>query len=319
MSRRLVIAIVVALLGVTLALSGATLAEVREGAGSLEAFDPGCSQVIVNSGFETSEAWGIPVTEYTAGYSTFLMRSGVRSMRMGIVAPADNRYSYSDAYQYVQIPADATQAMLSAYLYTMSGEAPDLPLAPPPAPGMVLSAARLAGDVKYLLVLDADETIIGAPIWERTNHGQWYEYRVDLLAYAGQTIRLQFGVYNDGVNGITSMYMDDVTLEICTGPTRTPTLTATPSTTLTPSITSTQTPCVDVIANGGMETTVGGPSPTDWYARRAPRAGANSIGGIGPEWLAAMRMLPQDRCCGRGAYRAGRRPVGRWRSVPASE
>ena len=33
--------------------------------------------------------------------------------------------------------------------------------------------------------------------------------------HAGQTIKLQFGVYNDGVDGVTGIYVDDVSVEIC--------------------------------------------------------------------------------------------------------
>jgi hypothetical protein len=40
-------------------------------------------------------------------------------------------------------------------------------------------------------------------------------HEFDLTAYADQTIRLDFGVYNDGQDGVTAMYADDFSLEIC--------------------------------------------------------------------------------------------------------
>jgi bacillopeptidase F (M6 metalloprotease family) len=45
-------------------------------------------------------------------------------------------------------------------------------------------------------------------LWQRS-------HEFDLTAYAGQTIKLNVGVYNDGQDGITAMYLDDVSLEIC--------------------------------------------------------------------------------------------------------
>jgi hypothetical protein len=36
-----------------------------------------------------------------------------------------------------------------------------------------------------------------------------------LLSWAGTTFKLEIGVFNDGVGGITSAYVDDVTLDVC--------------------------------------------------------------------------------------------------------
>jgi hypothetical protein len=35
------------------------------------------------------------------------------------------------------------------------------------------------------------------------------------MAYAGRTIKLHFGAYNNGWGGATGMYLDDVSLELC--------------------------------------------------------------------------------------------------------
>ena len=43
-------------------------------------------------------------------------------------------------------------------------------------------------------------------------------HQFDLLGYAGQTIKLQFGVYNNGGGGVTGMYLDDASLELCFAP-----------------------------------------------------------------------------------------------------
>ena len=50
----------------------------------------------------------------------------------------------------------------------------------------------------------------------RTDKGQvWTSMSFDLSGYPGTTIMLQWGTFNSGTGGITSMYVDDVTLQVC--------------------------------------------------------------------------------------------------------
>jgi hypothetical protein len=180
---------------------------------------PTCTNYIANPGFEYYTHWGIPVTEYPAGYSTARAFSGLQSMRTGIVNPAINRYSYSDAYQVVTIPGNATQAKLGLHLYMQSGEVtstgtPDGPLPNVPT-GQVFGETPLASDVQYVLVLNQYGYILETLLWTRQDTISWGYWEFDLLKYRGQTIRLQFGTYNDGWGGITAMYADDVILDVC--------------------------------------------------------------------------------------------------------
>jgi hypothetical protein len=167
-----------------------------------------CTEAIANGGFESDEHWEIPVTIYPANYTTAIAHSGNRSMRVGIVEPADNVYSYSSARQAVNIPADAISATLRFWLYTVSEE---------PAVGgfPVHPLATAAGDAEYVLILDEDDQRIDTLLWQRTDDRQWMSHQFDLMDYAGQTIKLQFGVYNDGWGKVTGMYLDDVSLELC--------------------------------------------------------------------------------------------------------
>ncbi len=72
-----------------------------------------------------------------------------------------------------------------------------------------------ASDAQYVLVLDQSGKTLQSLIWTLSNAGRWQEAAFDLKAYAGQTIRLHFGTYNDG-NGLKSvMYVDDVSLIQC--------------------------------------------------------------------------------------------------------
>jgi len=138
-------------------------------------------------------------------------------MRIGIVESSDNVESWSSARQLVTIPADATSATLRFWLYLLSGEptAGGAPLEYPPA----VTLASLEDDAQYVLVLNQQGQQIGPPLlWQLSDDPHWRLHdQIDLTGYAGQTVKLHFGVYNDGSDGVTGMYVDDVSLEICRG------------------------------------------------------------------------------------------------------
>ncbi|MDY6876692.1 MAG: PKD domain-containing protein [Chloroflexota bacterium] len=174
-----------------------------------------CAEGITNGGFEYDGDWELITTPYPAGYTTATVHSGNRSMRAGIVEPADNLYSHSIAQQTVTIPADAISVTLRFWLYPMTGESPaNLPPLVRPLAATIQKAV-LASDRQYVLVLNEYDQWINTLIWQRTNDQQWTFHQFDLGVYAGRTIKLQFGSYNDGWDGITAMYVDDVSLEIC--------------------------------------------------------------------------------------------------------
>lgn len=173
-----------------------------------------CYEDIANGDFELIGAWTIPGTRYSAGYSQLQANSGVQSMRTGIVDPAMNRFSYSDFRQAVTIPYNATSAILRFWNYPTSGEPTPLVAAKPEA-GMRLNDINLSVDVQYLLILDPYYNILETILWQRENTQTWTLVERNLIGYAGRTIYLQFGTFNNGWNGITSMYIDDVSVEIC--------------------------------------------------------------------------------------------------------
>ena len=173
-----------------------------------------CVEGMANGGFEYDGDWEIPVTKYPASYTAAAAHSGSRSMRVGITEPTDNSESYSSARQSVVVPTGATSVTLRFWLYPVSGEPAALAFpVHPPAP--TLQETTLASDAQYVLVLDENDLWIDTLLWQRTNDRQWRFHQFDLMAYAGQTIKLHFGVYNDGWGGVTGMYLDDVSLEVC--------------------------------------------------------------------------------------------------------
>ncbi len=175
---------------------------------------PTCTERIGNNSFETNLSWYIPATAFSAGYSTARAHTGLRSMRTGIIKNTHNRYSYSDFGQVVNIPAGSSSATLGMWIYTQSSEPVSMMLANQPA-AAEMGSAVMAGDVQYLLILDYWGNWIDTLLWQRTNDGYWKNVAFNVKKYAGSTIRLQWGTYNDGWGGVTSMFVDDVSLIAC--------------------------------------------------------------------------------------------------------
>jgi hypothetical protein len=182
-----------------------------------------CSNLIVNGGFEVNFAWELPATEYTAAYSTDNFYTGLRSLRTGIVKSSHNRYSYSSARQQVSIVEGAT-VTLTSRLWRISGEPdathslqkPDGWLGMNLAGGIFPDDLELtSGDVQYILILNKNQVWIDTLLWQRKDAHEWTNKVYDLSKYAGKTIYLQFGTYNNGYGGVTSMYVDDVSLDVC--------------------------------------------------------------------------------------------------------
>jgi len=195
-----------------------------------------CANQVYNSSFEVPGGWSIPHTAFPAQYNSNAVypetvHTGFRSMLTGIpkYQPWANRYSYSDAWQTVYIPWTATYATLDVWVKLASTEA--LPLGgqegeeqnlaetdPAFAPGKVWGQEPLAYDSSYILILNPYNGAILETVkaWPAKNNS-YKEWTASLLAYRGQNIRIQYGAYNDGWDGVTSMYVDDLTVMVCDG------------------------------------------------------------------------------------------------------
>ena len=219
------------------------------------------------------------VSAHPAGYSTRVVHSGLRSLRAGIDGTAD-KVSYSAGYQDVVIPAGTADATLSFWWHPITAEAPLTAAAAAepllePAPELVqavISGAApegtLAGDLQYAVLADQSGNVLQTMLWTRSNARtwQWASYPVS-KSLIGRTVRVLFGVYNDGNGRSSVMFVDDVAADHLQGghadgdcdtdtfthpdtyrdaDDRTSTDTATPSPTATitetPTVTSTPTP-----------------------------------------------------------------------------
>lgn len=230
---------------------------------------PVCTERLRNGGFETDDGWSLPVTAYRAAYTTAQQHSGNRSVRAGIVETANNVFSYSSASQTVQIPTGVQTATLSLWLYTVTteGALPSAASADDDATVQAIAdatapTAPLAGDRQYVLLTNQQNTVLARLLWTRSNTRAWQQLTFDLTPYAGQTVRVLVGAYNDGVDGVTAIFADDATLLTCSTPanylpiilkdpaTPTPTLVATtppPTGSPTPSLTPSPSPSATVV------------------------------------------------------------------------
>ena len=106
----------------------------------------------------------------------------------------------------------------------------------------VLPEGVLAGDLQYAVLADQSGNVLQTFLWTRSSARawQWASYPVS-KSLIGRTVRVLFGVYNDGNGHSSVMFVDDVALTTCKPSTPTATVTPTPSHTPTPTPTSTET------------------------------------------------------------------------------
>lgn len=175
----------------------------------------GCNtNIVTNSKFENTNGWNIRNSQYLARYTTAKAHSKKWSMLTGITSRWDNIYSYSIFTQSIKIPAVATSATLEYWVYRTTTESTNsVPLAAMPTGEFDENSlqAILAGDIQYLAIKDASGTLHYI-LWSRADDDAWEYMTADLTPYAGQTVELRFGTYNDGNGGVTAMYVDDVTV-----------------------------------------------------------------------------------------------------------
>jgi photosystem II stability/assembly factor-like uncharacterized protein len=163
---------------------------------------------VINGHFEAGDGWTLPITEVTARTSSTQTHSGARSMLLGVVPGETNRLAYSSAYQEIALPPGPGAIPLRLFIYPISTEAEQ---ASPEALAAGAPEQADAGDAQYVLLLDGNgaQHILW---WQLLDGDDWTELNFDLSAYEGQTVRLHVGTYNDGSDGVTAMYVDDITL-----------------------------------------------------------------------------------------------------------
>lgn len=190
-----------------------------------------CTELLINGNMETNIGWTFPTTAATGNYSTAQAFSPIRSARVGIVSGA-NVNSFSSARQQVTAsPAAFVRLAWRSFPRSEPVDSQDQQSVSILKPGSTPTTLRT--------------------VWSGLrNDRAWLECSYNLSEFAGQEIIVNFTARNNGVNGKTAMFVDDVSLQACNAPqitlegcsliTPTPTATATP--TLTPTATTTSAP-----------------------------------------------------------------------------
>jgi hypothetical protein len=213
----------------------------------------GCTDKIVDGGFETGDAWQLGISPLTPEYVTYAQHSGEKSLALGITR-GGGKPGYSSARQTVTIPPGATKVTLSFWFNAM-----------------VEGVAR--PNAMQLILLNPDGSTLATP-WKSSNDSRvWNQMTTDLTRWRGRTVQIYFNVYNDGTSNTAGMFLDDVSLVVCgptpsptpsrtptptagltpVYPTQPPTRTVTPTRSVTPTATPTPTNCAEVLQNGGFE------------------------------------------------------------------
>jgi M6 family metalloprotease-like protein len=182
-----------------------------------------CTQLLYDRGFESQDgSWYIYNTPYLAGYSNNVTHSGSWSLRSGIEPGGQNTVAYSSASQMVSVPSVLSSATLEFYLYPFSGETasapiPQLTIGMSPQPVFDGDQASTQSDAQWALLLDEYDNVIQQfPLLKSlSNSKTWEHYSFDLSGYRGRTIQIYFSTYNNGAGGLTGMYVDDTSLQIC--------------------------------------------------------------------------------------------------------
>ncbi len=190
-----------------------------------------CSERITNGDFEGTGGW----VEYSKAGASLISRfpppsgsyhSGEWGAYLG---------DYNNAYDYiaqtVDIPFTATRVTLRYWWQIESDE-------DPASPGDFLTVTVKSGVGMSATVVDA--------LASADASNEWREHTIDLSSYRGQRITLRFEVRTDEALP-SAFFLDDVSVEACTGSTPTPTTTlpaptSTPPSTATPTLTPTPVP-----------------------------------------------------------------------------
>jgi hypothetical protein len=154
-----------------------------------------CTNLISNGGFEENTSWA----RTRATYSTDLAYLDLRSLRTGNLYLNDNESNPSYAYQQVFVPANIKSATLRYYEYPLSSE-----------------TNNRSSDAQYgyLKCVESGEVLYFLSQLSDARTWRLHEFAIPSRNF-NQTLRIYFGSTNDGRGGVTAMYVDNVSLEVC--------------------------------------------------------------------------------------------------------
>jgi bacillolysin len=160
----------------------------------------GCSDLIVNGGFEGEGSWTEVSKANASVIDTELPHTGARSAWLGGTDQEPLQY----IFQEVHIPANASTVQLN-YFRLIHKETTGL-------------LGRFSGEANFSTVLANDNGDVVKEIEQLpSSRGDdtWRQAQFDLSQLAGKTLQLVFSAENPRGN-ISSMFVDDVALVACT-------------------------------------------------------------------------------------------------------
>ena len=196
------------------------------------------SGIIQNGGFETGDfpPWVILDQNATPVVTTTQVHSGTYSGFVGDApdgfcgSPGGEANGDSSFYQEFTVPAGTST--LSFWHWDCTTDS-------------------ITFDWQDAYITDTSGTILQTIFHQCNDTETWLNAQVDMSSYAGQTVRVEFLVHEDGFGDLTGMYVDDVQLLVpCETPTPSPLPSPTPTATATATPTPTSTPAGCVFGQG---------------------------------------------------------------------
>jgi Zn-dependent metalloprotease len=162
----------------------------------------GCTNVVVNGGFESNAGWTeVETKDGVVVIDTELPRTGARSAWLGGIDTEPLQFVFQD----VTIPANTTSVRLSYWRLVVEEKR-----------GLF---AAFTGDATFGAYVANNRGDIVSTFEEISSRGgdnTWRQVSFDLSRLAGKSFRLVFASENPPGN-ISSMFVDDVVLQACTG------------------------------------------------------------------------------------------------------
>lgn len=156
---------------------------------------PVVTELVANGGFEgTTAGWTLGGAKPPIS-STAQEHSGTASLRTGWASGTKGPKGDSWAYQTVTIPAGAASATLRFWTYHYTQET---------APQ----------DWQEAAIRSASGTVLRSLFRVTSNAQAWVQTTVDVTAWRGQSIQLWFNTHGDGDSLRTTMWVDDVSLQV---------------------------------------------------------------------------------------------------------
>ena len=155
----------------------------------------GCSELIINGGFEATDL------QLGAWRARPCRRATPRRERMRASAPCGwaswTAPTWRPATTSTRTLRCPTRRSISRSAFTYWASHEDTP----------------GSDMQLLNIYETTTGVRLAQPWSRLSNEQTWQFeQIDLTHFRGRTLRIEFGVHNDGGGGRTALYLDEVSL-----------------------------------------------------------------------------------------------------------